>query len=171
LDQTHPVGRFLNTSDGAQTESRVGLDAGALRDLWVVISPNLGRLQSLVSQGDAKLSTALLAAESLPPAQRASQLNTIFQLRDILINELAQRFVSHPWASTFLVEVSPLVMWLWIGAIIAALGGLIALWPVPHRSRAAGGLPRRRRLVTRPARSATAEHQPEPEPERERELV
>ncbi len=166
----HPVGRFLNTSDGAQTESRVGLDAGALRDLWVVISPNLGRLQSLVSEGDVQISRALNAAESLPPAQRASQLNTIFQLRDILINELAQRFVSHPWASTFLVEVSPLVMWLWIGAIIAALGGLIALWPAPRRVRpGARTVSLRERLAARPARSAPAE--PEPEPERERELV
>ena len=27
--------------------------------------------------------------------------------------------------------VDPLVTWIWIGAIIIALGGLIALWPVP----------------------------------------
>jgi cytochrome c-type biogenesis protein CcmF len=168
LDGMHPIGRFLNTSDGAQTESRVGLDSGALRDLWVVISPNLGRLQSLVSQGDVKFGRAIAAAEGQPPAQRASQLNTIFQLRDLFINDVAQRFVSQPWASNFLIEVSPLVMWLWIGAIIAALGGLIALWPVPRRSRR-GGLSVRRlgRLVTLPATSPA----PEPEPERERELV
>jgi cytochrome c-type biogenesis protein CcmF len=168
LDPMHPIGRFLNTSDGAQTESRVGLDSGALRDLWVVISPNLGRLQNLVSTGDVKIARALIAAEKLPPAQRAQQLNTIFQLRDILIDELAQQFVRHPWASTFLIEVSPLVMWLWIGAIIAALGGLIALWPVPRRSRR-GTLSVRRlgRLTTLPATSRA----PAPEPERERELV
>src|SRR6201995_3501402 len=86
-DGTHPVGRFLNTSDGAQTESRVGLDSGALRDLWVVISPNLGRLQGLVSQGDVKIARALIAAQKAPAAQQASELNTIYQLRDILINE------------------------------------------------------------------------------------
>jgi cytochrome c-type biogenesis protein CcmF len=166
-DPLHPVGRFLNTSDGAQTESRVGLDSGALRDLWVVISPNLGRLQGLVSQGDAQISKALVAAQKLPPAQQAQQLNTIFQLRDILINELAQRFVTHPWASTFLIEVSPLVMWLWIGAIIAALGGLIALWPVPRRSRTGPLSVRRRRPATLPADAPA----PASEPERERQLV
>jgi cytochrome c-type biogenesis protein CcmF len=167
LDPMHQIGRFLNTSDGAQTESRVGLDSGALRDLWVVISPNLGRLQSLVSTGDAKIGRALLAAQSLPPAQRAQQFNTIFQLRDILIGELADQFVRHPWASTFLIEVSPLVMWLWIGAIIAALGGLIALWPVPRRPRR-GALSVRR--LGRPATPATSPA-PIAEPERERELV
>jgi cytochrome c-type biogenesis protein CcmF len=168
LDALQPIGRFLNTADGAQTESRVGLDSGALRDLWVVISPNLGPLQSLVSQGDARFSSAILAAERAPVAQRASQLNTIFQLRDIFINDVAQRFVSRPWASTFLVEVSPLVMWLWIGAIIAGLGGLIALWPVPRRSPAGVRPVRRRRgrLGTLPARQPAV-----PEPERERELV
>jgi hypothetical protein len=59
-------------------------------------------------------------------------------------------------------------MWLWIGAIIAALGGLIALWPVPRRARG-GTLSVRRlgRLATPPAASPAAT----PEPERERELV
>ena len=58
-------------------------------------------------------------------------------------------------------------MWLWIGAIIAALGGLIALWPVPRRSRR-GALSVRR--LGRPATPATSPA-PTPEPERERELV
>jgi cytochrome c-type biogenesis protein CcmF len=168
LDSMHPIGRFLNTSDGAQTESRVGLDSGPLRDLWVVISPNLGRLQNVVSQGDTTIAKALLGVEQLPPAQRAAQLNTIFQLRDVAINEIAQRFVTHPWASTFLIEVSPLVMWLWIGAIIAALGGLIALWPVPPRSRRGTLSVRRRRAA---ATLVTTSPASEPEPERERELV
>ncbi|MFL5860814.1 MAG: heme lyase CcmF/NrfE family subunit [Solirubrobacteraceae bacterium] len=166
LDPMHQIGRFLNTSDGAQTESRVGLHSGPLRDLWIVISPNLGSLQSLVNTGDVKIGRALLAAQRLPAAQQASQLNAIFQLRDILINELAHRFVTHPWASTFLFEVSPLVMWLWIGAIIAALGGLIALWPVPRRS--AGILSARRRQTAGPS---IAEPASTPESPRERELV
>jgi len=62
-------------------------------------------------------------------------------------------------------------MWLWIGAIIAALGGLIALWPVPRRSGTGSRPPRlsvrRRRLTTLPATSPLREA----EPERERELV
>ncbi|HEY2318528.1 MAG TPA: cytochrome c-type biogenesis CcmF C-terminal domain-containing protein [Solirubrobacteraceae bacterium] len=167
LDPMHQIGRFLNTSDGAQTESRVGLDSGALRDLWIVISPNLGPLQKLVSTGDVKIGRALLAAQKLPATQQASELNTIYQLRDILINELAHQFVAHPWASTFLLEVSPLVMWLWVGAIIAALGGLIALWPAPRRSQRGTRLVRRRRVAV-PAVDApdTAS-----EPVRERELV
>ena len=164
-DSLNPVGRFFNTSDGASTESRVGLDSGPLRDLWVVISPNIGPLQNLISQGDAKFSQALAAVQKLPAAQQTSQLNTIYQLRDILINELTRRFVTNPWQSQFLMEVSPLVMWLWIGAIIAALGGLIALWPMPavRAGRLRGSSSRR--SVPRSRRPET------PEPDRQPELV
>jgi hypothetical protein len=112
---------------------------------------------------------AILSAEGQPPAQRAQQLNTIFQLRDLFINDVAQRFVTHPWASTFLIEVSPLVMWLWIGAAIAALGGLIALWPAPRRSGRGALLAVRRR--GRPAPAPATSQPPAPEAERERELV
>ncbi len=163
LDPMHPIGRFFNGS----SESRVGLDAGVLRDLWVVIAPNVTPLQGLISTGDVKIAKALLSVQSLPAAQQASQLNTIFGLRDILINELAQRFVSHPWKTQFLMEVSPLVTWLWLGAIIAAFGGLIALWPVPRRSRR-GALSVRGRGASAPPPSSPATA---PEPERERELV
>ena len=38
LTRCTPIGRFFNGSD----ESQVGLHSGPLRDLWVVISPNIG---------------------------------------------------------------------------------------------------------------------------------
>src|SRR5205807_5507953 len=124
LDPMHAIGRFFNGS----SESRVGLDAGLLHDIWIVMARNVTPLQNLITTGDVKIGRALLSVGRLPAAQQATQLNTIYQLRDILINELAQRYVSHPWPAQFLMEVSPLVTWLWIGAITAALGGLIALW-------------------------------------------
>jgi cytochrome c-type biogenesis protein CcmF len=122
-----PIGRFFNGS----TESRVGLKAGLFQDIWTVINPNITPLQGLITRGDAVLQRALSAALKEPPAQQARSLSQLFQLRDIAIRELTQRFVSRPWAATFLLIVSPLVTWLWLGAIIAALGGLIALWPLP----------------------------------------
>ncbi|MGH2873495.1 MAG: heme lyase CcmF/NrfE family subunit, partial [Solirubrobacteraceae bacterium] len=126
-DPMHPIGRFFNGS----TESSVGLDSGPLRDLWAVIHPNVTPLQGLISRGDKLVSRLLLQDATLPASERPAQLNIAYGLRDDLIRELAQRFVSHPWQSQFLFEVSPMVMWLWIGAIIAALGGLIALAPLP----------------------------------------
>jgi len=161
---TQPIGRFFN----GNTESRVGLDSGLLRDLWVVIQPNTQPLAKQISEGNVKFAKAIAAGNSLPTAQRARYLNTIYSLRDEFIIALDRRFVTHPWTSQFLIEVSPLVTWLWLGAIIAAFGGLVALWPAPRSTR-----PGSRRPLTRDAAGA-AGRQPEREgaPERrERELV
>jgi cytochrome c-type biogenesis protein CcmF len=152
-DPTHPIGRFFNGS----SESRVGLDAGILRDIWVVIDPNVTPLQGLIGQGDAKLAKALANAQTLPASQQAQAFNVLYTLRDIAIGELTRRFVTHPWAAQFLMEVSPLVMWLWIGAIVAAIGGLIALWPVPLRSS-------RRHRAPAPARHGAPAPAPAPTP-------
>jgi cytochrome c-type biogenesis protein CcmF len=159
-DPAAPIGRFFNGSD----ESRVGLDAGLTHDIWTVIAPNITPLQAEISRGDALLGSALAHAETLPDAEQGKALATLYDLRDLLIQELAQRFVSHPWASQFLFIVSPIVTWLWLGAILAAFGGLIALWPVPSRRRPRRGTMRRSAPAMGPARSA-------PEPERARELV
>jgi cytochrome c-type biogenesis protein CcmF len=150
-----PIGRFFNGS----SESQVGLRAGLTQDIWAVINPNITPLQGLITKGNAVLQKALMNAMAQPPAARAKALSQLYQLRDIAIRELTQRFVSHPWSATFLLIVSPLVTWLWLGAIMAALGGLIALWPLP---------PPRRRRRTVPLRP----REPVPEPEvRTRELV
>jgi cytochrome c-type biogenesis protein CcmF len=159
-----PIGRFFNGNQ----ESRVGLDSGLLRDIWVVIQPNTQPLAKQISEGNVKFAKAIAAGNSLPTAQRARYLNTIYSLRDEFIIALDRRFVTHPWTSQFLIEVSPLVTWLWLGAIIAAFGGLVALWPAPRSTR-----PGSRRPLTRDAAGA-AGRQPEREgaPERrERELV
>jgi cytochrome c-type biogenesis protein CcmF len=137
-----PIGRFFNGSN----ESRIGLKAGLTNDIWVDINPNVTPLQGLISKGDAVLGRALQNALTLPPAARARALNQLYQLRDIAIRGLTDRFITHPWPATFLMIVSPLVTWLWLGAILAALGGLIALWPLP---------PPRRRRVPAPAGAYT----------------
>jgi cytochrome c-type biogenesis protein CcmF len=126
-----PVGRFFNGSD----ESRIGLDAGLTRDIWTVVDPSLQPLQGLISQGDQKFSAALASVSKEPVAERQASLTQLFGLRDDLIRELTNRFVNHPWPAKFLMIVSPLVTWLWLGAIIAIGGGLIALLPIPSRVR------------------------------------
>jgi cytochrome c-type biogenesis protein CcmF len=160
-DPSQPIGRFFNGS----AESRVGLDAGLTHDLWTVINPNVGPLQGLIAQGDKVLAPALAQAERLPAAQQAKALNQLFGLRDLAIRDLTQRFVTHPWAAQFLLIVSPLVTWLWLGAIMAAFGGLIALWPMPAPKRG-----RRRRGPATGSRDVVT-GPPEPVTPRERELV
>ncbi|MBV9197112.1 MAG: heme lyase CcmF/NrfE family subunit [Solirubrobacterales bacterium] len=133
------LGRFFN----GQSDSDVGLQAGLTRDIWTVVNPDLTPLQPLISQGDRVFGAAMVQAMRtvgrLPLAQAQQALAPLWRERDQAISELAARFVTHPWAVNFLLIVSPLVSWIWIGAIIIAAGGLIALWPVralaPRRAR------------------------------------
>jgi cytochrome c-type biogenesis protein CcmF len=130
-----PIGRFFN----GEADSDVGLRAGLTRDIWTVVNPDLTPLQSRIAEGDRLFAAALTKAETnaahLPPAQAQAALAELWQLRDQAIVAIASRYVSHPWPINFLLIVDPLVSWIWIGAIIVALGGLIALWPVPVLAR------------------------------------
>jgi cytochrome c-type biogenesis protein CcmF len=127
------VGRFFNSDS---VESRIGLDAGPLHDFWAVVNAaNVPPLQPYITEGDQKFAGLMTDISKLPASSQPSQLNTLFALRDRLITELTQRFVTHPWPVQFLFIVSPLVSWLWFGGIIVAFGGLIALWPIPVLAR------------------------------------
>ncbi len=145
-DPTQPIGRFFNGSN----ETRVGLKSGPLQDIWTAINPNVSALQRLINQGDARFTKFLADAMAMPAAQRTRALTELYSLRDLAIRGLAQRFVNHPWAPTFLFIISPMVTWLWAGALIAAFGGLLALWPLPAPRRRRGDAARPH--ATSPAR-------------------
>jgi cytochrome c-type biogenesis protein CcmF len=125
------VGRFFN----GEAESTIGLQAGLTRDIWTVINPDLQPLQPLIDKGNKTFMRAMMAAANKPKEQARAEISTLMGYRDQAISELAARFVSHPWPATFLLIVSPLVTWLWLGAIVMAVGGLIALSPVPAFTR------------------------------------
>ena len=143
------LGRFFN----GQSDSQVGLSAGITRDIWTVINPNLGPLQPLINQGNrvfaAATSQAMSRVAKLPPARAQQALAPLWAERDRAVAGLAARFITHPWAVEFRLIVSPLVTWIWVGAIIIAIGGLIALWPVPM-------LVRRRKAATVAPRAASS---------------
>jgi cytochrome c-type biogenesis protein CcmF len=126
-----PISRFFN----GEADSNVGLQAGLTRDIWTVVNPDLTPLQGLIGQGDRVFTAAIKKAETDRPAQAQAALNTLWQYRDAAVVGIASRYVSHPWPINFLLIVDPLVSWIWIGAIIIAGGGLIALWPVPRLAR------------------------------------
>ncbi len=144
------VGPISEAFDG-QADSQVGLQSGFTRDIWTVANPDLTPLQPLINQGDT-LFTRLMS--SLKPSQATpATVRSIEVYRAEAIEGLASRYVTHPWPVNFLFIVSPLVMWIWIGALIIAAGALIALWPVPSalRRRRADIAPVGRRRAPAPA--------------------
>jgi cytochrome c-type biogenesis protein CcmF len=130
-----PIGRFFN----GEADSDVGLDAGLTKDIWTVANPDLTPLQAKITQGDkvfnAALKQAMTKVGSMPLAQAQAALAPLWQARDEAVAGVASQYVKSPWGIDFLLIVSPLVTWIWLGAIIIAFGGLIALWPVPVRAR------------------------------------
>ena len=127
------VGPISEAFNG-QADSQVGLDAGLTRDIWTVANPSLQPIQSEINRGDTLFERLM---GSLTPKQinDPAVFDGIRIERARAIAGLAGRYVSHPWAINFLLIVSPLVTWIWLGAIVIAVGGLIALWPVPSLAR------------------------------------
>ena len=120
------VGRFFDSSNA---DSTVGLDAGPLRDIWTVVNsrPSAAMISD-INQADRLFAKDLNPRTGNPVGMSR---NTFFALRDRAVVDIVNQYVTHPFRVEFLFIVSPLVTWLWAGAIIMALGGLIALWPAP----------------------------------------
>jgi cytochrome c-type biogenesis protein CcmF len=57
------------------------------------------------------------------------------------IRGIVNRYERNPPPAQFRFIVSPLVSWIWFGAIVILFGGLLAIWPPP------GGATRRVRAV------------------------
>jgi cytochrome c-type biogenesis protein CcmF len=95
----------------------VGLQAGLRRDLWTAVEPDIQPLERFVRQADKRF------ADAGP------------ELQGFLVAAIAERYRSQPPAATFRIIASPLVTWIWIGALIVIAGALIALWPAPAAVR------------------------------------
>jgi len=120
-----PISRFFE----GEATSEVGLQAGWRRDIWTAIAPDIGSLRPRIEEGDKVFSGA-----NLSPEQRDAFLGQA-------LTGLTRSYANDPPPATFRLIVSPMVTWIWIGALIAFLGGLIALWPPPRgaRSRVTAG--------------------------------
>ena len=53
----------------------------------------------------------------------------------LAIVALAQTYADDPPPATFRVIVNPMVIWLWIGALIALGGAAFAIWPASEARR------------------------------------
>jgi cytochrome c-type biogenesis protein CcmF len=162
------IGRFF----GGEADSNVGLKTGLTRDIWTIVNPDLTPLQAVINQGNKVFGAAFtqamsnVAARGISRAQAQQEIQPLLSARNAAVEEIAARYVTHPWPVDFLLIVSPLVMWIWLGAAIIALGGLLALWPVPKlaglRAALRGSGRARRTPLPDPAPHAPAPHAPTP---------
>ncbi len=102
-----PIGRFF---DGEST-SEVGLRAGARRDVWTSIQPDIGPVRRLIDDANQRFATSSANVQAL------------------VVAGLVAHYEGNPPPATFRFIVSPLVEWIWFGGLIVLFGGLIAIWP------------------------------------------
>jgi cytochrome c-type biogenesis protein CcmF len=107
-----------------EATSEVGLDTGLRRDLWTVVSPEVRNLIGIAREGDE----VFAQARSLPVDERQAALGEA-------LRRLVGLYGREQGAVRFRVLVSPMVTWIWLGALVVFAGGLIALWPAPSGAR------------------------------------
>ncbi len=140
------IGRFF---DSANADSTIGLDAGPLRDIWTVAAANLSPLLPLMNRDEKSLVKEYnlfvsQVRKRVPAAKQQMALNAALShfdfwvQRDADVQNIANQYLKHRYPIQFLLIVAPLVTWLWTGAAIVFLGGLIAVVPptlFPRRRR------------------------------------
>jgi cytochrome c-type biogenesis protein CcmF len=111
-----PISRYFE----GEATSEVGLHPGLRRDFWTAVSPDTASLKPTIERGDRVFERA----RSLPAAERSVALGEA-------LRRLVASYGDNASPVTFRVLVSPLVTWVWLGALIILGGGLIAIWPAP----------------------------------------
>jgi cytochrome c-type biogenesis protein CcmF len=125
-----PVSRFFE----GEATTEVGLKAGLRRDLWTAVAPDIRGLKRRIDEGDR----VFAAARDLPDEQRAAFLAEA-------LSGLTRSYAKDPPPATFRIIASPMVTWIWLGALLVFFGGLTALWPAgaaARRPATAAGLAR-----------------------------
>ena len=107
------IGRYFM----GESTSEVGLKPGAGGDLWTAFQPDLSVLNPAIVRGNRQLA-------DLPP-----------DAQGLAIIALANSYAQNPPPANFRVIVNPLVVWIWIGALIALAGAVLAGWPALESRR------------------------------------
>jgi cytochrome c-type biogenesis protein CcmF len=147
------AGPLRSFFDGEAT-SEVGLEAGFLRDFWASVAPDISGVRRRASAADRGFRACMGGAPGSPPQCRALArlmrasaadprlrplaLAQIEALQSATAERLAGSYLDDRGAATFRVIVDPLVTWIWIGALIALSGALIAIWPARRARRIPG---------------------------------
>jgi len=120
-DSLGAVGRYFE----GEATSEVGMKGGIRRDLWTAMTPNIRDLQPVIDKADKAFAEV---SKKLTATQAGAVLGNTLRL---FIN----RYERQPPPATFRLITSPMVTWIWIGALIVIGGGLIAMWPAPDAAR------------------------------------
>ncbi len=95
-------------------------------DIWTAMQPDLSSLQPAITRSDRLL--MLAARKGATPEQISIGSGRA-------ISEIAGAYLAEAPPANFRVIVDPLVIWIWIGGLIAVGGALVAIWPSAEARR------------------------------------
>jgi len=121
-----PIGRYFE----GEATSEVGLKSQGGEDFWTAFQPDLTAIQPQINEGNR-----IFAGLGEPEDAEGQQ--AILGLQAEAIRNLAFRYAEDPPPATFRVIVNPLVVWVWVGGLIALGGALFAVWPTAESRRRA----------------------------------
>jgi cytochrome c-type biogenesis protein CcmF len=124
------VGPVRSFFEGEAT-SEVGRKTTVGSDLWTAMQPDLTPLNPFINGADRRLRK--LARNVSPANVRVGQ--ALGYLQGLAVRTIEKRYLEHPPPAQFRINVNPLVSWIWVGGAIAAIGGLVAIWPAPEARR------------------------------------
>jgi cytochrome c-type biogenesis protein CcmF len=148
--QGEPSGPISSYFEGEAT-SEVGLESGVRQDLWTAVQPGLGSVERTAAAADRGFRQCVRGAPGTPSAcdalaaimrraaadrrLRPAAREQLSLLPGATMRRGAESYGTGTAPATFRVNVNPMVTWLWIGALVALAGALIAVWPAPGARR------------------------------------
>ncbi|MEK6276954.1 MAG: heme lyase CcmF/NrfE family subunit [Actinomycetota bacterium] len=147
-----PIRSFFN----GEATSEVGMKAGLSKDFWTAIQPNLTRVNreaTIAQRSFRRVAERVADRVGGDTAAMRRAAPGLLALQASFIRQVAQSYAEDPPPATFRVIVNPMVTWMWIGALIALAGALIAIWPTPGAGRRALAAAYKARLGQQPSRA------------------
>jgi cytochrome c-type biogenesis protein CcmF len=109
------IGRYFE----GESTSEIAMKAGLGLDIWSAVTPNLDPTLKTVKKGDAVFKDAEGKLDGQDYATALGQA----------IRGLTDHYATSAPPATFRLIVSPMVTWIWLGALLVFLGGIICIWP------------------------------------------
>jgi cytochrome c-type biogenesis protein CcmF len=122
-----PVRSFFE----GEATSEVGRRTTVGGDFWTAMQPDLTSFNPVINGADRRLNRI---ARGLP-AKNVKAGQALGYLQGLAVRSIEKRYLTRTPPANFRVNVNPLVTWIWVGGAIAAIGGLVAVWPAPEARR------------------------------------
>lgn len=150
----HPTRRYHQVTDGrtrtietyfdGEATSEVGLKAGMRSDFWTSVEPNTRYIRTRARSADDRFRVVMAGLAQRVrknPSERGEVARFATLVQEKTTDKVIGLYPKRRDPVTFRVIVSPMVSWIWAGALIGLFGALFALWPngLAARVRAKAG--------------------------------